>query len=263
MNRLSGAEAGAGTLPSVSGWWSAIAFLTRLPVPRAQAGEAGLDAALPWFPLVGVILGGLLALADVALTKIGLEPLVVSAVLVVLLVTMTGALHADGLMDTADAVLGHATPERRLEIMRDPRSGAFGVVSVVCVLLLKLASVEALPAPTRTISLVLAPTLGRWGIVVLASAFPAGRSSGLGYQLKQGASAKVLALASLVPLAACALAWPTGPLLGAMALGLALALGRWLCTMLPGLTGDCYGAGCELIETAVWLAAAPLARAFS
>jgi len=243
----------------VSGLWSAIAFLTRLPVP---ATDVRLDAAVPWFPLVGLLLGGILALADTALRLGAVSPFVASALLVTLLLVLTGALHADGLIDTCDAVFGHATPERRLEIMRDPRTGAFGVVGLVCVVVLKVAGVEALPTATRAATLVLAPTLGRWAIVVLACVFPYGRPSGLGQPLKQGATPRALVLASLLPVAVCIAVWPSGPLLGVLALAIALGAGRWLMSMLPGLTGDCYGAACEVVETVTWLAAAPLARAF-
>jgi adenosylcobinamide-GDP ribazoletransferase len=236
-----------------------MAFLTRLPVP---ATDVRLDAAVAWFPLVGVLLGGILAAVDVGLRQLGIQPLVDSALLVTLLLALTGALHADGLIDTCDAVFGHATPERRLEIMRDPRTGAFGVVGLVCVVVLKVAGVEALPGASRAATLVLAPTLGRWAIAVLACAFPYGRPSGLGRPLKQGATPRALVLASLLPVAVCVAVWPSGPLLVVLALAVALGVGRWLMSMLPGLTGDCYGAACEVIETVTWLAAAPLARAF-
>ncbi len=244
----------------MSGLWSALAFLTRFPAP---AVDVRLDAAVPWFPLVGLLLGGVLALADLALRQLQVAPLVTSALLVTLLLALTGALHADGLIDTCDAVFGHAAPERRLEIMRDPRTGAFGVVGLVCVVLLKVAGIEALPPATRFASLLLAPTLGRWAIVVLATVFPYGRASGLGLPLKKGATPIALGLASIAPVAMCALAWPSGPWLGVLALAVALLLGRWLMSLLPGLTGDCYGAGCEVVEMVVWLAAAPLARALA
>lgn len=241
----------------MSGFWSAIAFLTRLPTPKVSAS---LGAATPWFPLVGLLLGAILAALDLALQGVA-SPLVTSAVLVVALLLLTGGLHADGLMDTCDAVFGHATPERRLEIMRDPRVGAFGVIGIICVVLLKVGSIEALSGTPRTMSLLLAPTLGRWAIVVLAWAFPYGRPSGMGEPLKNAATARVVTIASIVPVTACLVAWPSGPVLGILALVVALLVGRWLTSLLPGLTGDCYGAGCEVVETAVWLAAAPLAKA--
>ena len=111
----------------MSGFLSAVQFLTRFPVPR---GTYRLDAAVVWLPVVGLLLGGVLALVDFGLRRAEVASLVSSTLLVVLLLALSGALHADGLMDTCDAMFGHATPERRLEIMRDPRAGTFGVVGL-------------------------------------------------------------------------------------------------------------------------------------
>jgi adenosylcobinamide-GDP ribazoletransferase len=166
-------------------------------------------------------------------------------------------------MDTCDAVFGHASPERRLEIMRDPRVGAFGVVGLVCVVALKIAAISALPTGLRPQALVLAPTLGRWAIVLLATVFPYGREHGLGAPLKVAATPRTLALASLLPLAGCIALGPVGVVCGLLAVAVALGLGRWLMRLLPGLTGDNYGAACELVEATVWLSAAPLARVWA
>jgi adenosylcobinamide-GDP ribazoletransferase len=208
-----------------------------------------------WLPAVGLLLGGILALADVGLRWLGVSSLLEGTLLVVLLLALTGALHADGLMDTLDAVLSHATPERRLEIMRDPRAGAFGVVGLVCVVVLKIAALDSL---SKSALIWLAPALGRWAIVLLATVYPYGRPEGLGAPLKAGATPKALALASVAPLVACVLVGPIGIVGGVLAGIMSLAFGRWLLRLLPGLTGDCYGAACELVETVVWLSGALL-----
>jgi adenosylcobinamide-GDP ribazoletransferase len=216
---------------------------------------------VPWLPAVGLLLGAILAGVDYGLRLLEVSPLVTSTLLVVLLLGLSGALHADGLADTCDAVFGHASPERRLEIMRDPRVGVFGVVGLLSVVALKIAAVDALPTGLRPFLLVLAPGLGRWSIVLVATVFPYGRQTGLGAPLKAAATPVALGLATLLPLAACLVAGgPVGLVCGALAAVLALALGAWLMRLLPGLTGDCYGAVCELVETLVWLSAAPLAR---
>jgi adenosylcobinamide-GDP ribazoletransferase len=237
----------------LTGLASAVQFLTRLPAP---AGEYRLDAAVVWFPLVGFVLGGILALVDLGLRWVPVTPLLASTALVVLLLALTGALHADGLMDTFDALFVHATPERRLEIMRDPRSGTFGVVGMICVFALKIAAVDALPLSSRPQLLVLAPGLGRWAIVLLATVFPYARPSGLGAPLKAAATPRVLVIASLLPLVGCVVAGPLGIACGLIATFGALGFGRWVTRLLPGLTGDCYGAACEVVETLVWLTAA-------
>jgi adenosylcobinamide-GDP ribazoletransferase len=219
-----------------------------------------LADAVVWLPVVGLLLGWILALADAGLRWLGVSSLLDASILVVLLLALTGALHADGLMDTLDAVLSHATPERRLEIMRDPRAGAFGVVGLVCVVALKIGALESL---SRSALIWLAPGMGRWAIVLLATIYPYGRSEGLGAPLKSAATPPVLALASLMPLAACIVAGPLGLIAGPLAALSALAFGRWLLRLLPGLTGDCYGAACELVETVVWLSGALILPRFA
>jgi adenosylcobinamide-GDP ribazoletransferase len=236
-----------------TGLSSALQFLTRVPVP---GGEYRMESAVPWFPFVGFVLGGILALVDLGLRWVPVTPLLASTVLVVALLALTGALHADGLMDTCDAVFGHATPERRLEIMRDPRAGTFGVVGLVCVVALKIAALDALPLASRPQLLVLAPGLGRWAIVLLATVFPYGRPSGLGTPIKAAATWPVLAVASLLPLIGCVVLGPLGIVCALLAMLVTLGLGRWFTHLLPGLTGDCYGAACEVVETVVWLTAA-------
>jgi adenosylcobinamide-GDP ribazoletransferase len=240
-------------------WWrgfvGALQFLTRLPL---ATHENNLGEALGWLPVVGLLIGALLGLVDVGLSWLGVSTLLSSTIIVVLLLVVSGALHADGLMDTCDAVFGHATPERRLEIMRDPRAGAFGVAGLVSVVALKIAALASLPPPARLGLIVLAPCLGRWSIVLVTVLFPYGRPMGLGSPLKAAATTRLLALASVVPLAACVAVGPPGMVAAALATVTALGLGRWLMTLLPGLTGDCYGATCEIVETVVWLGGAVL-----
>jgi adenosylcobinamide-GDP ribazoletransferase len=241
------------------GFFAAVQFLTRIPVP---VSDYRLDAALGWLPLVGFLLGGVLALADVGLRWLPVPSLLESTLLVVLLLGLSGALHADGLMDTCDAVFGHASPQRRLEIMRDPRTGTFGVVGLVAVVALKVASLDGLPAASRLVLVWLAPCLGRWAIVLLATVFPYGRETGLGAPLKLAATPRLLAVASLLPLALCLLAGRPGIVAGVLAVVVALGLGLWLMRLLPGLTGDCYGATCEVVEMVVWLGGALVAPRF-
>lgn len=239
------------------GLLGAIQFLTRIPVGQ---GEYRLEDAVVWLPIVGVILGALLVAADLGLEWLAAPSLLRATLLVVALLALTGALHADGLMDTCDAVFGHASPERRLEIMRDPRAGAFGVVGLVCVFALKVASLDGLSSSLRPGLLILAPTLGRWSIVLLATLFPYGRAAGLGAPLKAAATPAALLLASLLPLIACAVVGPVGALVGVLAVATACVLGQWLMRLLPGLTGDCYGAVCEVVEAVVLVCGAVAAR---
>ena len=164
---------------------AAIGFLTILPVsPRDAASPpdaAGALARAPaWFPAVGLLLGGMLAFLDLALRVLHLPVLLASALLVAGLAALTRALHLDGFMDTCDALLGGFDRERRLEILRDPHVGAFAVVGVVCLLLVKLAALTALPAGSRTGILILFPCLSRAAMLLVMESFPYARREGLG-----------------------------------------------------------------------------------
>ncbi|MCK7507856.1 MAG: adenosylcobinamide-GDP ribazoletransferase [Desulfobacterales bacterium] len=121
---------------------------------------------VPWFPAVGLLLGALLALFDLAAARL-LEPVTAAAVLdVVLLAVLTGAFHLDGLGDTADGLFSHRPRERMLEIMKDSRIGAMGVVAVVPVLAVKWAGISGLSATPRRLLLILVPAYARCGILL-------------------------------------------------------------------------------------------------
>lgn len=244
----------------LEGFWIALQFLTRFPVmPRAGRGTEELGTGLPWFPIVGLLLGACLVGLDVLGQQL-FSPLVTSVVLVGFLAALTGALHLDGLGDTADAVFSHASPQRRLDIMKDPRSGTFGVVAIAVILALKISAISSLPSATRVLALLAAPALARWAILVAAFIFPYGRTSGLGSPVKGAATLPLV----LVTGCFCLLTAALQPLVAVsfllLALATAVGVGAWLSSRLPGLTGDCYGAICEIVETLVFVSAAPLAR---
>jgi adenosylcobinamide-GDP ribazoletransferase len=185
---------------------------------------------------------------------------VVAALLLAASVLLTGGLHLDGLMDTADGVFGGHTVARRLEIMRDSRTGSYGVLAGVLVVLLKFACLISLPPGMRTVALMLAPLSGRWSMVLCIAFFPYARPEGLGAAFRTGVTRPVASLATLVAFVlATALSvlsglalWP-GPILLLAAGVAAWALASRMAAKLLGLTGDCYGAVNELVESFVLL----------
>lgn len=232
----------------------AIGFLTRLPVPASAFADARASSrSLAWYPLVGALVGGLLCLLAWALQSA--PPLLAAALILVAWVLLTGALHLDGLADSADAWIGGmgATAverrERTLTIMKDPRSGPAGVVALALVLLLKFAALASLPAPAWA-ALLLAPTLARAALTLAFLSTPYARSGGIGSALV--AAPRAAAIAGLLACAAaCAFAGWRGALALAVA-ALAFALWRRACMRrLQGMTGDTCGALTELIEAAV------------
>ena len=266
---------GRGPVRRVWGLPPAVQFLTvlpvRLPGRSGAAGEHGAPdmlSALPWFPVVGAALGGLLALVDWALTPV-FSVAVRSAVVLVVSALVTGMLHLDGFVDCCDALLGTRSVERRLEILRDSRVGAYGALGAALLCLGRFAALESLPVGVRAFALIAAPLLGRWSIVYAVTRYPYARQSGAGTPFRAGkgslvlpslvALALLLASSLLVPLAHPHAFLLTG-LLAIVSLGMAAAWAWWASRRLGGgLTGDTYGAANELVELVVLLCVPPLA----
>ena len=131
---------------------------------------------MAFFPLVGLLLGGVLVGADRLLTSVWHGNALHLALLLTLWVVLTGGLHVDGFLDSCDGLLGGRSAEQRLEIMRDPRVGSFAVIGGVLLMLLKFAALMAVV--DRTAALLLAPTLGRWCVSLAVVGFPYARPQG-------------------------------------------------------------------------------------
>jgi adenosylcobinamide-GDP ribazoletransferase len=231
---------------------AALQFLTLVPpIVRRPFTPLEMGRAVGYFPLVGALLGGLLALLDRGLGLV--FPASISALLLLAASTVaTGALHLDGFLDACDGLFGGYTPQKRLEIMRDERVGAFGLCGGVLLLLLKWSALTALT--TRGTALIVALTLSRWAMALAIGRAPYAREKGLGRAMRDHTGAGQIALATTTALAVALLA---GRWRGMVAL-LASALTTWLAVRLalrrvPGLTGDLYGAISELVEAIVLL----------
>ncbi len=227
----------------------AVQFLTCLPV-RLSGMPAAEDVgrSLLYYPLVGALLGVLLVLAGTMLD--GAPALLQAALLLALWVGLTGALHLDGLADSADAWLGgFGDRERTLAIMKDPRSGPAAVVVLVLALLLKCAALVALVEQRQWLALLLVPILGRSALLALFLSTPYVRAGGLGQaladHLPRGPAKAVLAAVALFALALGG-GWPL--LVGVV---LFILLRQWMMARLGGTTGDTAGALLELLECAL------------
>jgi cobalamin 5'-phosphate synthase/cobalamin synthase len=250
----------------MSAFLAALRFLSVLPVPGAgDVREADWSRATAWYPAVGLVLGVILAGLDWALGR-ALPGNVAAAVLLVAWVGLSGALHLDGFVDCCDALLVPASRERRLEILHDVHAGTFGIVGVAMLLLLKYTALAALPAGNRLPALLLIPTLARWGMTGAVLLYPYARPGpGLGRRAKTGAAGFQLALATGTALVVTGLAWGLG--LGWVAAALLIlvlvavvATAGWIRSKLGGLTGDAYGAICEVGEAVCLLALAAVTQ---
>ncbi|ULA58144.1 MAG: Adenosylcobinamide-GDP ribazoletransferase [Nitrospira sp.] len=236
------------TRPFVFAWH----FLTAIPISRTHHAPTAqeLAASMAWYSTVGLLIGGLVALADVGLRS-WLAAEVGNALLIVLLVLLTRGLHQDGLADTVDGLAGGRTVEDRLRIMRDPRVGAFGATALCLSLLLRYAGLLALPATLRLPVLLCMPALGRWAMVSLAWASPsARRDGGLAASFLTHLSWQHVILSSLVLAVALMMVLGGRVTVATMGMGvLLLVLIRQRClTLLGGVTGDVLGATNEAVE---------------
>jgi cobalamin 5'-phosphate synthase/cobalamin synthase len=265
--------------PFIAPFFTALAFLTRVPVPNATCTPEAIGRAAGAFPVIGA-LAGLLSVAIFELTRAmpsNIPPTLIAVVIVLGGILLTGALHLDGLADTADGFGGGWTRDDVLRIMRDHQIGTFGALALIVTLLLQVVSIATLierDAAAAIRALIVAPTVGRWGIVVLGRWLPYARSdAGLGRSVTDHVRQRELLVATALTLAIVLLASLLTSSLGVgvgVGLGLGLGLGpaslagaASLATTLiatglfgsmcrrriGGITGDTLGADAVLCET--------------
>ena len=253
--------------PTTGGWprrfAAALTFYTVLPVPAHWSLE--FRGIARWGPAVGLAMGGLVVGVDAGLAAIALPPLTRSVLVILVWAAITGGLHLDGVVDTADG-LSVQDPRRRLQVMADSTAGAFGAIALGALLLLKVATLADLMAPggdatVRWLGLLLAPTLGRTAQVLAIARYRYLKPTGKGAFHKassQGMADAVPGLALVTAIAGIyagsapeawrvALAATLGG--GAIAWG----VGAWFAAKFGGHTGDTYGATVEWTEALLLL----------
>lgn len=231
-------------------FWAALQFLTILPpVVKRPFTPAEMGASLAFYPLVGLILG-ILLVAFRKLTLGVLPPTVSAALTLALWVVLSGALHLDGFLDTCDGLLGGWTPEKRLEILRDEHHGAYALAGGVLLLLTKYSLLATAGFPA--LALLLAPAYGRWGMTLAVLAFPYQRPQGVGRAIKDWATWREGVVATLWVLIAASLSFSFQSWIALVVVMVVVWGGAQLTLrLIPGLTGDIYGALNELAELAV------------
>lgn len=236
----------------------ALQFLTRFPIRFHTLPDAAIiGRSLPFYPLVGLLIGA--SLAALAFLLADAPSPLHAAIVLAVWVGFTGALHLDGLADTADAwVGGNGDRERTLAIMKDPHIGSSAVTTVVLLLLLKFAALASL-APTAWTSILLIPSLARTGPPLLFATTPYVRPGGLGAALSTHHSKSMGLLA--VALAWCAafvISRPQAVWLFTVFVGTFLLARYAMLQRLGGTTGDTAGALIEISEAAMLVTAALL-----
>ncbi|MDX1577007.1 MAG: adenosylcobinamide-GDP ribazoletransferase [Gemmatimonadota bacterium] len=244
----------------MGGLTAALRLLTVVPVPGffpEARGAAGRST--PWFPVVGALLGA----SAYLVFHLPVPRLVVAAFALGALVLFTGAMHEDGVMDVADALFVHGSRDRRIEVLADPRVGAYGATAGALSLLTRFALLGAI-AP---LGLLIAPVVGRWAMAVSLSQAAPLREEGLGASFAQGAQPVAATLSAFLMLGLVSVAGGGTAQMEAVArTGAAWALGAaagagvaaLLIRRLGGLNGDGHGAVGHLAETAAFVAFVPL-----
>lgn len=237
---------------------SAILFITIIPAGKNVAySPIGM---IKFFPIVGLILGGLLLLFDIGISL--LWPAPVTAVLDVLfLVVVTGAFHLDGLGDTADGLFSHRPKDRVLAIMKDSRTGMMGLVAVFCGLAVKTAgiySVKITGTPFQTLVLFLIiPAYARAAMLFGIKVLDYGRkeTGGTGLDLFEKGIGLTDFVFFVIPIALSVILGYNGLVLNLVFGVLVLSILGFYKTKLNCITGDMLGAMCEITEAVMFLAA--------
>jgi adenosylcobinamide-GDP ribazoletransferase len=227
---------------------SAVALLSRLPVPDHTPRTAA--SAWAW-PLVGALLGALAAMTVSLCIAIDLPIGVTAVVGLVTLALLTGALHEDGLADTADGLFGGWTKERRLEIMKDSRVGSYGVLALILVTLARWSALTSVVAMGEHVAVLIAVgAVSRAPMVGIMFALPNARETGLSHATGRP-SAMIVALAFAVAVGIAILFLQEDVLLSIL-LGFAVTVPLALTAYrrIGGQTGDILGASQQLAETA-------------
>ena len=229
---------------------AALGFLTIIPLPgEANPGERVLGGSIPFFPVVGLGIGAAVALLDWGMGRI--FPIGVTSVFaVILMIAASGALHTDGLADTADGFFSARPREQILAIMKDSRTGPMGVTAIVCVVVLKIALIASVAGPWRWWVLLMTPLAGRCALLVQISLLPyvrpEGGLAGIFHRNRSRGHA-LWALAVLLAVGYFAGCMP-GLIAGGCAFLAALLFAAYSFRRIGGLTGDTLGAACELTE---------------
>lgn len=241
-------------------WWkqllfgitSAVVFYTVLPVPYMYAWD--FQGVARFAPVIGLMIGGILGLFDALMIYLGVPVLTRSALVVCAWIAITGGLHLDGAMDTADG-LAVGDPQRRLEVMADSATGAFGAMAAIALVLLKTTALTDVEH-NRCLILMAAAGWGRWGQIMAIARYPYLKPTGKGAFHKQAIRSYKDWLPTLFLLIAVSgwqillnrhqIFFATVMILAGIAI--AISVGAWFNHKLGGHTGDTYGAVVEWTE---------------
>ncbi|MGD9157860.1 MAG: adenosylcobinamide-GDP ribazoletransferase [Desulfobacteraceae bacterium] len=231
----------------IKGLVTAVRTLTVIPFPGNESDD--FSSSLPWFPVVGLILGLILYLVSLLWMHLPFDQWSwgCAVVLSALLIWLTRGLHTDGLADWADS-LGGFGREKRLAIMKDSSLGAFGVMAITLGILFKLIAFERIFSSGSLIFLIMIPVISRNMLVELQTTLPYARSDGMAGVFIKGANNRHRVISHIIAFVICLFFGITGAILYLSAFAVTLFLKGMYRRQFNGITGDLLGASNEIIE---------------
>ena len=234
----------------MKGLFIALGFLSIIPVREKEPIQpSGLGEGAVWFPLVGLMIGCVLAGVRLLLNDI-FSSYQTAAWIVIIWVIITGGLHLDGLADSVEGMVVAFPKKERLKIMRDPHLGTFGIITIVLYLVLKILVIAELEESGSFFSYILATTLARWVVLIVAVQKTA-RDDGIGTSFSHGIGFTKIASTFILPLVLIIISGIRGMITLLVVLLFIFGVINLAKKQLGGVTGDIMGMGIEMTEIIV------------
>lgn len=228
----------------------AFQFLTRLYLPiNVEWDTANLRRSLMWFGLVGAFIGVILAGAMTLFNRLDLIPAVSAIIILLIWIFITGGMHIDGISDMADGFFSMSDKEKTLEIMKDSHVGAFGVITIVFLLLIKFEMLKEFIIIEKNVwLLILPPTIARIAAGLVLSFYETTKKSGLGYTFHSSDPRIFWTIGFIVTLIISAILNIKSLIFIGIAILASNLMALWAKKKIGGLNGDIYGAIVETVE---------------
>lgn len=228
----------------------AFQFLTRLYLPiNVEWDTANLRRSLMWFGLVGAFIGVILAGAMTLFNRLDLIPAVSAIIILLIWIFITGGMHIDGISDMADGFFSMSDKEKTLEIMKDSHVGAFGVITIVFLLLIKFEMLKEFIIIEKNVwLLILPPTIARIAAGLVLSFYETTKKSGLGYTFHSSDPRIFWTIGFIVTLIISAIINIKSLIFIGIAILASNLMALWAKKKIGGLNGDIYGAIVETVE---------------
>lgn len=232
-----------------------ISFATRLPLASVPDDSTQLTGLGKYLPASGLVIGLLLAGFIVILQCLKASILLAATLTVIAWLTITGGIHMDGLMDTADGIFSHRSRQRMIEIMSDSRVGNFGAMSGFCLILVKIAACAALFPTFLSICILFIPAWARWCELIAIGRHEYAKKSGMGKVWHESTVFPRDAVQGMLPPLVCTIlavfmGYKLPVFVAVVTIAAGILCGAWLNEKLGGHTGDSYGAVVEISEAA-------------